>query len=158
MGYIWQLFYRRLSKRMFKLTGQYFIWHSFKFICRGQNEIAKYHCHKHCNPIHCSDVIMSTAASQITSLTIVCSTVYSDAYQRKHQSSASLAFVLGIHREPSNSPHKRPVTRKMFPFEDVIMLPWVMPMCHSTPLPRSGTRYQVPFLRTWFNFNSIVDL
>ena len=41
--------------------------------------------------------------------------------QRKHQSSASLAFVRGIHRGPVNSPHKWPVTRKMFPFDDVIM-------------------------------------
>ena len=44
---------------------------------------------------------------------IVYSTVYSDADQRKHQSSASLAFVRGIHRGPVNSPHKWPVTRKM---------------------------------------------
>ena len=40
---------------------------------------------------------MGTIASQITSLTIVYSTVYSDADERKHQSSASLAFVWGIH-------------------------------------------------------------
>ena len=70
---------------------------------------------------HHSDVIMGTIASEITSLTIVYSTVYSDADQRKHQSSASLAFVRGIHRGPVNSPHKWPVTRKMFPFDDVIM-------------------------------------
>ena len=64
---------------------------------------------------------MGTIASQITSLTIVYSTVYSDADQSKHHSSASLAFVWGIHRGPVNSPHKWPVTRKMFPFDDVIM-------------------------------------
>ena len=52
---------------------------------------------------------------------IVYSTVYSGADQRKHQSSASLAFVRGFHRWPVNSPHKGPVTRKMFPFDDVIM-------------------------------------
>ena len=40
---------------------------------------------------------------------------------KKHQSSASLAFVRGIHRGPVNSPHKWPVTGKMFPFDDVIM-------------------------------------
>ena len=72
-------------------------------------------------PQHYSDVIMSTIASLITSLTIVCSSVYSDADQRKHQSPASLAFVWGIHQGPVNSPHKWPVTRKMFPFDDVIM-------------------------------------
>ena len=70
---------------------------------------------------HYSDVIMSTVASQITILTIVCSTV-SGADQRKHQSSASLAFVRGIHRSPVNSPHKGPVTREMFAFDDVIMI------------------------------------
>ena len=48
---------------------------------------------------HYIDVIMTTMASQITSLTVVYSTVYSDADQRKHQSSASLAFVWGIHRD-----------------------------------------------------------
>ena len=64
---------------------------------------------------------MGTVASQITSVTIVYTTVYSDADQSKHQSSASLAFVWGIHRGPVNSPHKWPVTRKMLPFDDVIM-------------------------------------
>ena len=67
------------------------------------------------------DVIMSTIASQITSLTIVYSTVDSVVDQRKHQSSASLSFVRGIHRGPVNSPHKWPVTRKIFPLDDVIM-------------------------------------
>ena len=60
--------------------------------------------------------------SQITSLMIVYSTVYSCVNQRKHQSSASLAFVRGIYRWPVNSSHKGPVTRKVFPFDDVIML------------------------------------
>ena len=74
---------------------------------------------------HYDDVIMSSMASQITSLTIIYSTVYSGTDQRKHQSSASLAFVQGIHRGPVNSPQKWPVTRKMFPFDDVIMYnPW----------------------------------
>ena len=64
---------------------------------------------------------MSAIASQITSLTIVYSTVYSGADQRKHQSSLSLAFVRGIHQWPVNSPHKEPVTRNFFPLDDVIM-------------------------------------
>ena len=71
---------------------------------------------------HYNDVIMCVMASQITSLTIVYSTVYSGADHRKHQSSASLAFVRGIHRWPVNSPHKGPVTLKMFLFDDVIMI------------------------------------
>ena len=57
----------------------------------------------------------------ITSLAIVYSTVYSGVDQRKHQISASLAFVRGIRRGPVNSAHKWPVKRKMFPFQDVIM-------------------------------------
>ena len=54
--------------------------------------------------------------------TIVYSTVYSGADQRKHQSSASLAFVRGSHQGRVNSPHKGPLTRKIFPFDDVIMI------------------------------------
>ena len=75
----------------------------------------------HLHPWHYGHIIMGTIASQITSLTIVYSTVYSDADQRKHQSSASLAFVQGIHRGPVNSTHQWPVTRKMLSFDDVIM-------------------------------------
>ena len=67
--------------------------------------------------VHYNDVIIGAISSQITSRTIVYSTVSSDADERKHQSSASLAFVRGIHRWP----HKWPVTQKMFPFDDVIM-------------------------------------
>ena len=64
---------------------------------------------------------MSPMASQITNLTIVYSTFYSAADQRKQQSSVSLAFVRGIHRWPVNSAHKGLVTRQMCPFDDVIM-------------------------------------
>ena len=70
---------------------------------------------------HYNNVIMGSIASQITSLTIVFASVYSDADQGKHQNFASLAFVWGIHRRPVNSPHKWPVTWKTFPFDDVIM-------------------------------------
>ena len=70
---------------------------------------------------HYDDVILSLKASQITSRTSVYSTVYSGADQRKHQRFVTLAFVRRIHGGPVNSPHKRPVTRKMFPFDDVIM-------------------------------------
>ena len=70
---------------------------------------------------HYDDVTMDGMASQITSLTIVYSTVYSGADKKKHQSPAPLAFVRGIHRGPVNSLHKWPVTRKLFPFDDVIM-------------------------------------
>ena len=64
---------------------------------------------------------MSPMASQITSITINYSTVYSGADHRTHQSSGSLAFVRGIHWSPVNPPHKGPVKRKMFLFDDVIM-------------------------------------
>ena len=79
-------------------------------------------CLRFSNAFHYDDVIMDAIAPQITSLTIVYSTIYSGGDHSKHQSSASLAFVWGIHRRPVNSPHKWPVTRKMFPFDDVIML------------------------------------
>ena len=86
--------------------------------------------------MHYGDVIMGAIASQITSLTIVNSTVYSDADQRKHQSSASLAFVWGIHRGSVNSSQKWPVTRKMFPFDDVIM----NRACHVVVIARTTVR------------------
>ena len=63
-----------------------------------------------------NDVTMGSMASQITSIAIVYSAVYSRAHQRKHQSCVSQAFVR------VNSPHKWPVTRKMFPFHEVIMM------------------------------------
>ena len=70
---------------------------------------------------HYNDTTMSTMASQITRFLIAYSTVFSCGGQRKHQSSASLAFVRGNHRWQVNSPQKGPVTRKMVPFDDIIM-------------------------------------
>ena len=90
-----------------------------KWLMQKHEFIGKLYQYPKCS--HYDDVIMGTIASQITSLTSVYSTVCSGADQRKHQSSASLAFVWGIHRGPVNSPHKWPVTRKMFPFDNVIM-------------------------------------
>ena len=68
---------------------------------------------------------MSAVASQITGISTVCSSICSGADQRKHQSSVSLAFMRGIHWWPVDYPHRRPVTQKMFPFQDSIMnLKW----------------------------------
>ena len=69
--------------------------------------------------IHCTTPLnmantVTAMASQITSLTIVYSSIYSGADQRKHQSSASLAFVWGIHRWPVNTPHKSQQRGKCF--------------------------------------------
>ena len=78
---------------------------------------------------------MSVMLSQITGASVVYSTVCSGTDQRKQQSSSSLAFVSGIHRWPMNCPHKGPVTvvtRKMFPFDDVIKVNW---LCTPPPLP-----------------------
>ena len=69
-----------------------------------------------------NDVIMSAIAYEITGVSIGCSAVCSGADQNKHQSSASLVFVRGFYRWPVSSPHKSPVTQKMFPFDDVIMV------------------------------------
>ena len=105
---------------------------------------------------HYRDVIMSPMASQITSLTIVNSTVYSGADQRKHQSSASLAFVRGIHRWPVNSPHKWPVTRKMFPFDDVII--GVMAYINDFIYPCKIVVYDyssMPWNQQWFNQTTV---
>ena len=75
---------------------------------------------------HYTDATMDTIASQIISLMIVYSTVYSDAHQRWYQSSASLAFVRGIHLKPVNSPHKWPVTGNVSIWwrHHVVMLWW----------------------------------
>ena len=94
---------------------------------------------------HYGDFIMGTIASQITSLTVVYSTVYSDAVQRNHQSSASLAFVWGIHRGPVKSPHKWLVTRKCFPFDNVIM------GIHHSPLDFPLQRASNASLDVFFN-------
>ena len=67
---------------------------------------------------------MGAMTSQITSFTIVYSTAFYfflSADQGKHQSSVSLAFVRRFHQWPMDFPHKQPVTRKMFPFDDVNM-------------------------------------
>ena len=75
-----------------------------------------------CMICHYSDVMMNAMAFQITIISIVYSTVCSGAYQRKHQMSASLAFVRGIHRWPVNSSHIGPVTWKMLPFNVIMCL------------------------------------
>ena len=79
-------------------------------------------CLSDCKPLHYSDVIMSAMAFEITGVQIVYSTVYSGADHRKHQNFEPLAFVRGIHRWPVDYLHSGPVTRKMFPFDDVIMI------------------------------------
>ena len=104
---------------------------------------------------------MSAMASQITGVSIVYPTVCSGVVQRKHQSSASLAFVRGIHRCPVNFPHKGPVTRKMFPFDYVIM---GRDKCTLTHWHRNnmGTILQIVFTKLfswmkmilhWFKFH-----
>ena len=108
-------------------TSLYRFWNNSAMICWFTATDHSVYCtfHEICwwfAPCHYNDVIMGAMASQITSLTVVYSTVYSNADLRKHQSSASLAFVWRIHRWPVNSPHKWPVTQKMFPFDDVIMV------------------------------------
>ena len=98
---------------------------SSAFYIRFLQSLLSYNIYRH-HASYCN-VIMSTIASQITGVSIVYSTICSDADQRKLQSSASLA-VRGIHRWPVNSPHKGPVTRRILPFDDVII-------CHSRPPP-----------------------
>ena len=96
---------------------------------------------------------MGAIASQITSLTIVYSTVYSDADQRKHESSASLAFVRGFHRGPVNSPYKWPVTRKMFPFDDVIMSCWL-----SNVFPSNDLGFSADIVRSWTTLFYVISI
>ena len=123
-------FYHRFKQKMVRMVQQFIS--IFMLLSKSQLQqlnrcrpvLFRVHVYVPTHKIHYAlynDVIMSAMASQITSLTIVYSTIYSSADQRKRESSASLAFVRGLHRWPMNSPHKWPVTRKMFPFDDVIM-------------------------------------
>ena len=118
-----------INKQPFLLSLiSYYMWktgscHDSKFVITGDTGDC-YYDNLQCpqSQQHYSDIIMSRMASQITSLTVVYSTVYSSTDQRKHQSFASLAIVRGIHRWLVNSPHKGPVTQKMFSFDDVIIM------------------------------------
>ena len=104
---------------------------------------------RHHHKKHYSGVIMATMASQITSLTIVYSTVYSGADQRKHQNSASLAFVWEIHWWPVNSPHKWPLPRKMFPFDDVIMGSLYFSICPRCECVSEWPPFDEPGRQLW---------
>ena len=97
---------------------RFVIWLMSRQLCRYACQISK----RLEDAKHSNEDIMNAMASQTTGVSIVCSTDGSGADQRKHQSSASLAFVRGIHRWPVNSPSKIPVTRKMFTFDDAIMV------------------------------------
>ena len=125
----------KMNTSLHKKNAQSVYWRSNRWMC------AVLGCFY---PTHYGDVIMDAIASQITSLTIVYSTVYSEADQRKHKSSASMGFVRGIHRGPVNSPHKWPVTRKMLPFDDVIVgdISWRSENALSQAIPHSITTWR----------------
>ena len=74
------------------------------------------------SPQRYSDVLMGVMALQITGVSISGSTICLGSDQRKHQSSIPLAFVRVIHQWPMDYPHKGPVRRKKFPFDDIIMI------------------------------------
>ena len=74
------------------------------------------------NKNHYTYVIMSLMASQITSLAIVYSPVCSGTDKKKKKKLRVTGLCEGNSPGPVNSPHKRPVTRKMFPFDDVIIM------------------------------------
>ena len=93
---------------------------------------------------HYNDVRMSAMASQITSLTIVYSTVYSGTDQRKHQSSTSLAFVRGIHRRPGEFP------TQMASNAENVSIWWrhhVTEFCHSMRWEKSLNRFEMAWIK-----------
>ena len=92
------------------------LWHCQWGILENFAKMDRYH-----TTISYIDVITTTMTSQITSLTVVHSTVYSDADQRKHQSSASLAFVWGIHQDKWIPRTKGQLRGKCFP---LMTSPW----------------------------------
>ena len=79
--------------------------------------------------------------------------------RKSKKTSAALVFVWGIHRWPVNSPHKGPVTRKMFPYDDVIML-WIIRMTSQT-LWQSSYQKMVVNVATNYNtesrFSSVIN-
>ena len=112
---------------------------------------------------HYDDVIMSAITSRFTSLTTVYLIVYSRTDQRKHQSSAWLAFVRGIHRWLVNSSHKRPVTWTMFSIDDVIigvfccgsaLIDHTIAQCLWSNSERCGKyiTWSIQFKKKWWNF------
>ena len=115
-------------------------------------------------PSHYNDVITSAMASQVTSLGIVYSIVYSGSNQRKYHSSASLAFVRGINRWPVNSPHKGPITRKKF---HLMTSSWncLGPLAITLHFPKADTTgtgstlgvvIAEPIQTTWFGARAIL--
>ena len=147
-----------LKKRVFCVIINYHFIMVLMYLFRSQHSDHRLHWRPQIKTEirHCIGVIMGTLASQITSLTIVYSVVYWGVGQRKHQSSASLAFVRGIHRWPVNSPHKWPVTRKMFPFDDAIIelncrykflvTPWKESARHNLSYLNSNNVFTTTFL------------
>ena len=108
--------------------------------------------------LHYIDAIMTAMASQITSLTVVYSIVYSGADQRKHQSSASLAFVRGIHRDRWISRTKGQLRGKCFHLmTSSWTCLWQVNVAHTFMWGKSPYKLQGPILLTWFNFNSSLD-
>ena len=83
---------------------------------------------------HHHEITTSAMMSQITGIWTVCSLVCSGAHQRNHQSSVLLTFVRGIHQWLVDSPHKGPVTRKMFPFDYIIMIRSGTALQHLVPV------------------------
>ena len=106
------------------------------------------------NHSHYSEV--KTAASQIAGVSIICSTVCSGADQRKHQSLASLALVRGIQRWPVDSHHRGPVTRKMLPFDYVIVYKKKSGFCHGVNRLNYDPDYNTRSMNHWIK-SELVD-
>ena len=119
-------FWNLLEIRIWKPLISFFIpdldLHLHIMLCTDVGQRLSYLLNKKNSFSHYSDVIMSAMVSQITGVSIVYLTVCSGTDQRKHQSTASLAFVRGTHRWPVNSSHKDPVTWTLFPLDYVIMV------------------------------------
>ena len=106
---------------------------------------------------HNSGVIMSAMASQNTGVSIVYSTVCS-CVDKKHKCSASLAFFVGIQRWTVNSPNKRPVTRKTFPFDDVIMCLSSIVLRDSLYIPCILIMYSMTEYSKWYRNTYIMGI
>ena len=101
------------------------------------------------NQYHYNNVIMNAIVCQITASRFFTQALIQAHIKEKNQSFASLALVRGIHRWPVNSPHKGPVTRKMFPFDDLIMILWKSTDKFRMYTNTFSTTYTVCYKQIW---------
>ena len=113
---------------------------------------------------HWSDVTMSAMVSQITGIWTVCSVVCSLTLKSKKTSKLGvIGFVRGNHQWPVDFPHKGPITRKMFPFDEsswITLSKWLpyLPRANKSTFPVPSLPWWTPFLSCHILLNFTLTL